>query len=876
MSLFSRFANAFRSDRLDRELQEELESHLQMRAEDNVRAGMSGQAANEDARRRFGNQTLLLEHTRQVRMVHWLETFLQDVRYGFRSLRRAAGFTITAVLTMVLSIGAVTAVFTLVESILLRPLPYPHAGQLLTLATFMPRMHAEITSSPDYFAWRDNSRTLAGVAAYGIDNVNFSGAGDPDQLQSASTTANFFDVLGIQPLIGRAYTPQEDKPGAPGTMVLSYSLWQERFHGDPNVIGAKVVVEGEPTTVIGVMPPNFRFPDSSARPDFLAPMRMREFKADVKSPMRIVKVVARSKPGMPLRSVKLDVQTVSDQLISSFPGGFKKFFAGRTINVRSLQTELVGSVQRALWIALAAVVFVLLIGCLNVANLQLARAVQRGPEVGIRSALGAARTRIVRQFLTENLVLSLCGAGGGLLLAYALVRVVRASAFHAVPAVADVRMDVRVLACTAFITIASAFLFGLAPGLWATRSDPGKSLSSSNRSTGGTAHRRLRNLLVVAELATALVLLAGAGLMIHSLARLMAVDAGFAPHHLLTAKINLLEDRYPTPEKKLAFAEQLRNRLTSYAEVESAAVGSTLPLQPYNGGMGLAVEGQPVPPMGMAPMVSTMQVLPGYFHTLGTSILSGRDFTDSDSKRSAIVAIVNQAFVQQFLDGGSALGKRIRGTQPTAPWETIIGVVENTRHDGLDQPAVPEIYYPFRGSGILAVAVRTRDLDGMTSAVRKEVKAIDSQQPVFDIQPMEARLSESLATRRSTMVLLASFAGLALMLAGVGIYGVLSYSVTQRAHEIGIRMALGSSQRRVLNLVLNEAVLLAIGGVLLGLAGALALTRFMSGLLYNVRANDPLTMLAVSGLLICISLVAGYLPARRASQLDPMVVLRAE
>ncbi|HET6934184.1 MAG TPA: ABC transporter permease, partial [Candidatus Angelobacter sp.] len=325
MSLFSRFANVFRSDRLDRELQEELESHLQMRAEENVRAGMSGQAADEDARRRFGNQMLLLEHTRQVRIVHWLETFLQDVRYGFRSLRRAPGFTITAVLTMVLSIGAVTAVFTLVESILLRPLPYPHAEQLLTLATFMPRMHAEITSSPDYFAWRDNSRVLTGVAAYGIDNVNFSGAGDPDQLQSASTTANFFDVLGIQPLIGRAYTPEEDRPEAPGTMVLSYSLWQERFHGDPNVIGAKVVVEGEPTTVIGVMPPNFRFPDSSARPDFLAPMRVREFKADVKSPMRIVQVVARSKPGTPLQSVKLDVQTVSDQLISSFPGGFKKF-----------------------------------------------------------------------------------------------------------------------------------------------------------------------------------------------------------------------------------------------------------------------------------------------------------------------------------------------------------------------------------------------------------------------------------------------------------------------------------------------------------------------------------------------------------------------
>lgn len=880
MSLFSRFANVFRGSRLDRELQEELNSHLEMRAAENAKAGMSSEAAAHDARLRLGNQTLLLEQTRQVRIVHWLETLVQDLRYGFRSLRRAPGFTLVAVLTMTLSIGAVTAVFTLVESVLLRPLPYKDPERLVALATFMPRVHREITASPDYFAWKDSSTTLSGVVGYEVEDQNFSGPGDPDRLKGAFTTASIFDVLGVHPILGRGFTADEDKPGAPNLAVLSWSLWQDRFHGDKQVLGTKIVIDSEPTTVIGVMPPTFRFPDAIARPDFLVPMRMNEFKADPNQPMRLMNVLARIKPGIPLDRARVDVQTISDQLMTSFPVGFQRFFAGRTVNLRSLQSELVGGVQRALWIALAAVSFVLLIGCLNIANLQLARAIQRAPEVGIRVALGAARSRILRQFLTENLLLSAFGASGGLLLAYELIALVPSAGLHGIPASSEIRIDRWVLVCTAVVTLASAFIFGLAPGLWATRSDPKKTLSSSTRTTDGSTHRRVRNLLVLAELATALVLLAGAGLMIHSLVRLMSVDAGFDPHHLLTAKLNLLDDHYPTPERRIALAQQLHDKLTSFPEVESVTIASTLPLQPYNGGMGVLVEGQPAPPVGMVPIISTLEVLPGYFHTLRMSIVSGRDFQPSDNHNSDLVAIANKAFVRQFLGEAEPLGKRIRGSRGNSPWATIVGVVNDVRHDGLDQPALPELYFPLpqgaNNANAIAIAIRTRYLQGMAAALRREVKAIDSDQPVFDIESMDARLSESIATRRSTMILLACFAGLALTLAAIGIYGVLSYSVTQRAHEIGIRMALGSSRGRVLKLVLNEAVLLALGGVLLGLAGSLALTRFMTRLLYNVRATDPVTMVAVSALLLCISMLAAYLPARRASRVDPMVVLRAE
>lgn len=878
MSIFNRFANLFRSSKLDNELEEEMRSHMEMRAADNMSAGMNQGEAELEARRRFGNSLLIHERTRGEDIMLWLETFLQDTRYGLRTLRRSPGFTFAAVVTMALCIGAVTSVFTLVESILLRPLPYHDPAHLITVSTFIPRANSEITTSADYFAWRDQSHTLGGVAGYSVDDFNFSGAGDPDRLQGVFTTANFLSVLGVQPQIGRIYSAEEDKPESGNAIVLSYGLWQDRFHGASDVLGRRVLIDGEPSVVIGVLPREFRFPSAVAQPEFLAPMRLHEFKADPKQPMRIMQVVARTKPKASYASAQADVQTISDQLMAQYPAGYQRFFAGRTVNVRGLQSELVGGVQRALLVALAAVAFVLLTGCLNITSLQLARAVQRGPEVGIRSALGAARGRLLRQFFTESLVLSCCGAAAGIMLAFTAIKIARTAKLNAVPAFSDLHVDLWVLLFAAAITIGSGIFFGLAPALWATRFDPANAITRSARTTYGGVHRRMRNGLVVTELAMALVLLAGAGLMVHSFVRLMMVDAGFNPHGLLTARINLLETNYPTAERKVAFARQLAEKLRSLGNVESVAIGTGLPLMAYNGGMGLFVEGKPEPPAGMAPIISTIDVQPGYFHALQTSILAGRDFTPADSAAVPPVAIVNRAFVRQFFPEGQALGKRFRGSRAGSPWVSIVGIADDVRRLGLDQNVSSEVYFPLSlvNTGNLAVALRTHDPAGAAAAIRNQAKTLDPNQPVFNIVTMDELLAESLATRSLSLALLGGFALLALALAALGIYGVLSYSVAQRRHEIGIRMALGSDRGRVTRLVLREAIFLTLLGVGVGVGGALALTRFMSSLLYNTRAYDPLTMACVSGLLITVGILAGFLPARRASKVDPMIALRAE
>jgi predicted permease len=466
MSIIRRIVSVFRSGKMEQDLADELRSHLEMRAEDSNDAGLPEQEAQLDARRRLGNELRLREEMRQIHTWRWLETVWQDIRYGLRTLRRSPGVTFVAMATITLTIGATTGVFTLVESVLLRPLPYQDPSRLITVTTLIPRLKRQMASSADYFAWRDQSHTLAGASGYDVADFNFSGAGDPDRIQGAFTTANFFPVLGVQPLLGRGYTPEEDRFEAANVAVLCYSLWQARFQGATDVVGRKIVLDGEPTQVIGVMPPDFRFPDASVQPEFLVPLRLHPFKADPKQPLRIMRVLARRNSRISLERARGDLDNVSKQLMASFPSGWQRLFDGRTVIVRSLQSELVGGVQRPLLVALAAVGFVLLIGCLNVASLQLARAVERSSEMGIRSALGAGKTRLLRQLVTENLVLSCCSAGGGLALAFGAVRVVQAARLHALPVVSDLHVDGSVLAFALLITIGSGLFFGLAPALW--------------------------------------------------------------------------------------------------------------------------------------------------------------------------------------------------------------------------------------------------------------------------------------------------------------------------------------------------------------------------------------------------------------------------
>jgi predicted permease len=864
----------------DDDLEEELRSHREMRAQDSVNAGMSEQEAGLDARRRFGNSALIQEQTRTEHLFGWLESVVQDIRYGLRTLRRSPAFTIVAILTMVLSIGATTAIFTLVESILLRPLPYPHANQLVTIATFMPRENSEVTASPEYLAWRERSSTLEGAAAYDVENFNFSGAGEPDRLVGAYTTADFFSVLGIPPQLGRTFSTDEDQPGAGHVVVLSHKLWQDRFGMAGDVVKKQIMLEGESYLIVGVMPENFRFPDAVLQPDVLVPLALPHRTPTANDPMAIVSVVGRMKSDIPIEKVAADLSSVSQHLIASYPPGAQTFFSGSSVHVRSLQTQLVGDVQRGLLVVLAAVGFVLLIGCLNVASLQLARAVQRGPEVGVRSALGASKARLVRQLLTENLVLSFVGGCGGLALAFLAVKLVRAAKLHALPSMADIYVDARVLTVTLVVSLISGFFFGLAPAFWAMRSAPADALARSTRTVAGTRHRRLRNLMVVLELSVALVLLAGAGLLVHSFVRLMSIDPGFNLHGVLTARINLLQTRYPKAEQQFAFIDQVTERLRALPGVESVAIASSLPLIGYNGGMSVNFEGRPAPPVGLAPMSSIIGVDAQYFHTLQIPLLAGRDFTEADNASAPGVAIVNQAFARKYFPDESALGKRFRTPRPNSPWISIEGLAGNVRYLGPEKAAEPEIYFPIRQprmvEGGVYFAVRTRDLSGTAAALRNAVKELDRNQPVFDIVSMEEQLSESLAARRLNMLLLGAFALLALTLAAVGTFGVLSYSVAQRSHEIGVRMALGSDRLRVIQLVMREAILLSLAGAVFGLAAALGLTRFMSSLLYSTRAADPLTMVLVSVLLVLVGAFAGFLPARRASKVDPMIALRAE
>jgi putative ABC transport system permease protein len=645
-------------------------------------------------------------------------------------------------------------------------------------------------------------------------------------------------------------------------------------------VGKTILLDSVPYAVIGVLPPSFRFPDSNLQPELIVPAAIpASFAAN--QPMLIVGVIGRMKSGVTLEQAQADLETVYRQYLAGIGSKFGSFFEGSAVHTRLLKTELVGPVRRPLLIIMAAVGCVLLIGCLNIASLQLARAVQRSQEVGVRSALGAGKLRLLRQLLTENLVLSCCGAVGGLTIAAVAAGLLRAAKLSSLPHVAQIRLDVWGIGFTVLVTLIAGVFFGLAPALWVNRADPGEAIGKGNRSTPGTGHRRLRNALVVAELAVALVLLAGAGLLVHSFSRLLAVDPGFDFHHVLTARVSFPLTTLRQQEPRFALIDNVTQELRALPSVESVGITNSLPLMPYETTLSVVIEGKPAPPMGMSPFVSAATISADYFQTMKIAFICGRNFNTSDTRTSTSVAIVNQAFVHRFFPGEDALGKRFRvpGPGAPAPWTTIVGVVVDVHHLGLAQNVSPEIYAPLAQGRIydgVSFVIRTAEPESTSAALRRIIAKLDPNQPVSDVVPMEQYLSASLAARKFNVIALGAFALLALVLAAVGIFGVLSYSVAQRSHEIGVRMALGSDRIRVMKLVLREAAWLSLAGVAAGVAGALALTRFMASLLYRTRASDPLTMITVSVLLIAVGILAGYVPAHRASRVDPMIALRAE
>src|SRR5271157_997351 len=988
--LASRLAGLLKKHRLDEELDEELCSHIEMLAEENARRGMTPDEARYAALREFGGVEQAKELYREQRGLPMIETTLQDLYYGVRQLRGNPGFTAVVVLTLALGIGANTAIFSVVNAVFLRPLPYPQSSRLLWIAEANPALKAEIAGGGDYVDWKDYNQTLEQITAYDESgSFNLTGRGTPARLHAAQVSASFFATLGVDPQLGRRFTLQEDQPNGPHAVILMHPFWQQYFGSDPQVLGKTVTLDGTPYSVVGVMPDSFRFPGRSEL-QMLLPLALNEASERLRVQQQLVRIIGRLKPGVPMERAFADLDAIRKRaqppvfggptfgrgpggaglgpgpvpaagagqrsivrIETSGPGtlpgggppngpvpvqapgatgeapnqafgatagavketetksalrlhsqrpptalkpspgegprvalGPPKQLPENELKVVGLAEHLAGNLRPAMLTLLGVVGLVLLIACANVANLVLTRASTRTREVAVRAVLGAGRWRLVRQLLSESVILGLAGGLVGVLLAAwgadVMSRLIPASAGGDILSMVRVRVDSHVLLFALAVSTVTGILFGLAPALSATQLGSGlaeRLKEGAPVASAGPRRGLLRGALAVAELSLALVLLISAGLLIKSFYRLLSVDPGFAPERVLTMNISLTDSRYPEPTQRRAFFSDVLRRVESLPGVRSAAISDSLPLSPYRAR--LMIRREIATPGGAGPsssavLMSRLSVSPGYFYTLGIPVLKGRTFTDGDNEQTPKVAVVNETLARHLWPGGDPVGQRLPLLRDEL---TVIGVVGNTRHEGLGEDPASEIYAPYlqQPDDSMQLAVRTaQDPTSLASAVRGEIAAIDSEQPIYNVTTLEQTLSYSVAPRRFNMLLLGIFAAIALALATVGIYGVMAFSVTQRTHEIGIRMALGAERRDVLGLVVRHGLRLTVVGVVLGVAGAWALTRLLTSFLYDVRPTDPLTFLVVPAGLVAVAILASYIPARRAAKVDPMVALRYE
>jgi len=805
-----------------------------------------------------------------------METLLQDLRYTVRMLLKKPAFTAIVVLALAIGIGANTAIFSVVNAILLRPLPYKNFDRISMIWMDNPKLGVaeDWHSYPNYMDYKQQNQVYEDMAAFNNRSFNLTGVGDPLRILGAWNTASLFSVLGVEPSIGRVFTEEEEEPGKDLVVVLSNSLWRGRFGGDPNIIGQTISMNGANRTVIGVMPASFSFPDKTT--EVWVPLAIPPQRKQARSFISF-KAVGRLKPGVSMTQARADMGAIAKRLDEEYS---KSDYGVNLVLLRDQETR---TVKPALLVLLGAVAFVLLIACANVANLLLARAAIREKEIAIRLALGARRWRIIRQLLTESAVLGLVGGTAGLLMAVWGLNVLVALSPGDIPRFDQAGIDGRVLAFTLIVSLLTGLIFGLVPSLQASKPDLNNTLKEGGRgTTGGAGGLRVRNLLVVSEIALSLVLLVGAGLLIRSFMRLQQFDLGFNPNNLATMRIQLPGTKYREPAQVDAFYKQLFERIDSVPGVQSVGGISDVFLTDTPNSTNFSIEGRPVPTGADAIEVPLDSVSPSYFRVMGIPLRSGREFDDRDVRGSTPVVIVNETFVRRFFPDEDPLGKRFVYGQPgpdNNEWITIVGVVGDMRRTGFDRPVRPETFLPQsqNPSGTLTIVARTSaDPAKFSSTLRSEVWGIDKDQSVFDVKTMDQTLSEMSSQRRFNMLLLGVFAALALTLAAVGIYGVMSYSVAQRTHEIGIRMALGAKTTDVLGMVVRRGMLLASAGIGMGLIGAAALTRLMSSLLYGVSATDPLTFVVIPIVLAGVALAACFVPARRATKVDPMVALRYE
>jgi putative ABC transport system permease protein len=822
-----------------------------------------------------------------------MQTLLQDLRFGARMLLKRPGFTLVAVITLALGIGANTAIFSVVNAVLLRPLPYDEADRLVYLRERHPQYEEMSISYPDFTDWRARNRVFESIGVYNFASYNLTGGGEPERLQAAQGSADLFAALRVRAALGRLFTNDEDKPGGSPVVVLSHELWQRRFGGDPNILNQTLTLNELPYTVIGVLPPDFRI---ERRIALWVPVGQLSAQPSWQERGNHpgLRGVARLKAGVTLEQARGDLDAIGAQLEAQYPDSNKHVRA----RINPLLENYVRDVRRALWILLGAVGLVLLIACANVANLLLARAAPRRREMAVRSALGASRRRVIRQMLTESLLLAVVGGALGLLLAEWGVDLILAFGRDSIPRADEIGLDNRALVFTLAVSALTGVIFGLAPALQSSRADMQEALKETTRGATGGRHR-LRQTLVVAEVALTLVLLIGAGLLIRSFYRLQEVNPGFVDEHVLSFRVSLPERKYTDERQWLNFYQQVARNLRALPGVEVVSVTSRVPMNGYDWQSGFSVIGQPPPPPGQGPSMEITVAGPDYFRALGIPLLRGRYFTEQDDRsnlsaeklrgldqRQRLRAglktiIVDEEFARRHWPNEDPLGKQIRwGAGPNAPPLTVVGVVGRVKLYSPNEPAgFVQGYLPFLempDNHMSFVVKTTLDPEQMIAAARRQAQDVDPSQPIYDVKTLTQLRAESIAPQRLNLSLLGLFAAVALALAVVGIYGVMSYTVEQRTREIGLRMALGAQARDVLRLVVGQAMRLALLGVALGLMGAVALTRLMANLLFGVSATDLGTFTVVALLLAFVALMACWLPARRAAKVDPMVALKCE
>jgi putative ABC transport system permease protein len=876
----------------ENEIADELSQHLEDQYEQALSRGATEEEAREAVLNEFKQTDVLAGSLKGVerrvpqnpiqmgteRKRNMFADLSQDMRYGMRMLLRNPAFTAIAVLALALGIGANSAIFSVVNTLLLRPLPYKNPGQLVVIwenATHLG--FPKNTPSPaNFLDWQKQATLFEGMGAFAERSFNLTGVGEPERLDGRRVSANLFDLLGVKPILGRNFVPEEDKPGTK-VALLNETLWKRRFGGDPGVIGRSLSLNGEPYTVVGVLPSSVRLPAfGNWRDQVWVPLAFPAEEAAARG-NHFLEIIGRMKPGVTVPRARAEMETIAARLAQQYPEYNTRI--GAVVN--PLHEEIVGNMKPALLILLGAVAFVLLIACANVANLLLARAAARHKEIALRLALGADRARLTKQLLVESVMLSMLGAMVGLALAYAGLRVLTQFIPADVAQAEMITIDGKVLLFTLAVALITGLIFGLAPASQAAHFNLNDTLKEGGRDSGaGPRGKRLRSALVIAEVAVSFILLIGAGLLINSFMHLRNLDPGFHADHLLALNVDLSETKYPDNPRRVAFFDEVVRRVQALPGVRSVAVAGNLPFT-YNGdSMPIGVEGVPDPPPDQHPDVIYRAVGPGYFSTMGIPLVHGRDFNDQDSLEANLAVVVSEKTAKYYWPNADPIGKRLKNGSTTqeGPWRTVVGVVKDVRQNDFIAEPKMQMYFTYRQLRSLmpnALIVRTAiDPLSLATPIRNAIWAVDKDQSVANIDSMEHIVAGAVARQRFSMLLLAIFAGVALVLAAVGIYGVMSYSVAQQTREIGIRMALGAQRSDVLKMTVKQGLRLVGFGLAIGLVAAFILTRVMASLLFGISATDPLTFLIISLVLLAVAMLASYIPSVRAMKVDPMVALR--